>query len=581
MRARKLSPPVLEGLQLAVTGPNFLGRGRQPAQEGDEARDLRRLATIKIILALVVLVLFARLFQLTLISGSKNRELAEENRIRYQEVEAGRGKILDRDGKLLATSVEKFFLTRDGIVREVTEKQARDLEAAGLAGEIFLGELGEIRREVVREYPYGQTFSHALGYVSRVQPQDLAKNDSFANTDFVGRGGIEEIYDGVLRGKNGAKIVEVDATEKAISLLASDAGEVGSDIESTLDLELSRKIYEVMTAGLAKNSAIAGAVIVSKVDTGEILALLSMPAFDPGNIGQAVVNPDQPLFNRVISATYTPGSVFKIVSAVAGLESGKITPETEIEDVGEFSIGDSKFANWYFLNYGGRDGLVKIDRAIARSNDIFFYRLGERVGLGDLRKWAVALGFGSATGVDLPAEATGLVGDEVWKRARFDQGWFLGDTLHLAIGQGYIQATPIQVNMATVAVANGGVKVTPSLVRQAHQKDGKNVEVVGKSVSLAVSPKTLAIVREGMKLACQAGGTAWPFFNAGYSVGCKTGTAEKTQGNPHAWFTAFAPYDSPEIAITVIIENGGEGSSVAAPVAKEVLDWWFEENIKY
>lgn len=536
-----------------------------------------RLANFKVFLTLLMLVLLARLFYLTVIRGSASRQLADENRIRYQEVETARGKILDRHGNVLARSNEKFFLEKGGQSHEVTGMQAGDLEASGLAGENFLGELGRIRREVVREYPYGQTLSHALGYTSRVQEEDLVKNKDLSNIDFVGRLGVEEIYDQVLRGQNGARVVEVDASGGILSLLAAVDGDPGADLETTLDLALSEKVYNAMASVLFSNSLAAGAVVVSRVDTGEILALASAPAFDPDKVGQAVVDPHQPLFNRAISGAYTPGSVFKIVTAVAGLASGKITPETEIEDVGEFSIGDFKFSNWYFLNYGGRDGTLKIDRAIARSNDIFFYRLGERVGLSDLRKWAVAFGFSKATGIDLPAEVSGLVGDELWKIANRGESWFLGDTMHLAIGQGFIEASPIQVNMATAAIANGGKKVTPHLALRVRQ-DGRVTDIKTRSSTLPVAQSTLEIVREGMKLACERGGTAWPFFNASYLVGCKTGTAEKAQGNPHAWFTAFAPYESPEIAITVIIENGGEGSSVAAPVAKEILDWYFAKN---
>lgn len=578
MRKKQLSVPILEGITGGFSKKGFLGRST--LAHGGAREGWGRLAYFKVFLTLLVLVLFIRLFYLTVIRGSANRQLAEENRIRYQEVEAARGKILDRYGNILAESREHFFQEIDGESREVTGAQARDLEAAGLAGENFLGELGMIRREVVREYPYGQIFSHVLGYLSRVQEEDLLKNRDLSSIDLVGRLGVEEIYDPVLRGKNGARVVEVDASEGILSLLAAVDGDPGADLEVTLDLALSQKVYSALTAALMRTSAQAGAVVVSRVDTGEILTLASAPAFDPNNVGQAVVDARGPLFNRAITGVYTPGSVFKIVTAVAGLASGKITPETEIEDVGEFSIGDSRFSNWYFLSYGGRDGILKIDRAIARSNDIFFYRLGERLGLSDLRKWAVAFGFGQAAGIDLPSEASGLVGDELWKIANRGESWFLGDTMHLAIGQGFILATPIQVNMATATVANGGRKVTPYVVRRVRQDDGRVVDINARSAVLPLSQSTLAPVKEGMKLACSRGGTAWPFFNASYAVGCKTGTAERAQGNPHAWFTAFAPYQSPEIAITVIIENGGEGSAVAAPVAKEVLDWYFSKGGK-
>lgn len=287
-----------------------------------------------------------------------------------------------------------------------------------------------------------------------------------------------------------------------------------------------------------------------------------------------------PLFNRAIAGNYTPGSVFKIVSAIAGLESGALTRDTQIEDVGEFELGGVKFPNWFYKVYGGRDGLLKIDRAIARSNDIFFYRLGERTGLAEIRKWALLLGFGQKTGIDLPGESFGLVGDEAYKQANLGESWFLGDTMHLAIGQGFVVVTPLQVNLMTAIVAAGGRKVVPHIVwAVATESQGRLLVDQSRMVDIGVTPEYLEIVKSGMAQACQEKGTAWPFFKSIYPVSCKTGTAEKTLGNPHAWFTAYAPSTLPQLAITVILENGGEGSSVAAPIAREILDWWFGNRL--
>lgn len=567
MKAKKIVPPIIEG----VTFGGFLKkRNLAPvaAADGDGSDRGQKYLVFKVTIVGAALILLARLGVLTIIEGAKNRQLAEQNRIRLTQEEAPRGKIFDRGGVVLATSEQKFSLEKDGKSSEISGEQAEQLIASGLAGENFSGDLGRIRREVVRIYPQGETSAHLVGYTSVVGQEDLVGNRNLTSVDFVGRLGVEETYDSVLRGKNGARLVEVDAQERIVSLLATRDAQPGSDITLSLDSGLQKKVYEQLSAQIAKIGVDAGAAVVTDVKTGEVLALVSIPSFDPADVGSSIVSPLKPIFNRAVSGTYTPGSVFKIVSAVAGLESGKITPGTEIEDVGEFSIGEFRFANWYWLNYSRRDGVLKIDRAIARSNDIFFYRLGERVGLDGLRYWAVKFGLGQKTGIDLSGEAHGLIGDQLWKSANVGEDWFLGDTLHLAIGQGFIATTPLQVNVMTSIVANGGKKIIPHLTRE-----GK-VDKGGQKVS----DSTLAVVKSGMRMACEKGGTAWPFFNADYSVGCKTGTAEKAQGNPHAWFTAFAPFDDPQVAITVIVEDGGEGSSVAAPVAKEVLDWWFENR---
>lgn len=572
MRKRKLAFPFLEGIQTKDRQKHFFKNfGRDFSSDGD---NFSRLVHLKFLIIFITVVLFIRLFQLTIIEGKKYRELAEGNRIRYLEIEAPRGKILARGGEILADwRVAIFLESQDGRF-ELSEQQAADLEAEGVAGEFFLGQLGRVIRRTWRVYPQGSVFAHVLGYISPVAQEDLQKDKNLSNAESVGRLGVEDVYDQVLRGDSGAKIVEVDAAGRVISILGQKEPVSGSDIRLTLDAALQRAVFESLSLGLEKANSSVGAAIVSDAASGEILAMVSLPSFDPDDVARAVVDQEKPLFNRAVSGNYPPGSVFKPVSAIAGLESGKIDRDTEIEDVGEFSIGEFKFGNWYFLNYGGRDGLLKIDRAIARSNDIYFYRLGEAVGLKKLREVAIKLGFGKKSGIDLPNEAFGLVPDEVWKQSSVGENWFLGDTLHMAIGQGFILATPLQVNNMTNVIANGGKLVKPHLVWEVKDTSGE-IKISNRHAETVVDGSVLSVVREGMRMACEKGGTAWPFFDAPYKVGCKTGTAEKLQGNPHAWFTAFAPYDAGKIAITVIIEDGGEGSSVAAPVAREVLDWWF------
>lgn len=520
------------------------------------------------------------LFNLSILKGEENRRLSDENRIRLVDIEQERGAILDRNGKVMAESQRSLFLKSGPKFTKITQKQAEDLAAEGLASENFEGELGQIVSEVERIYPQATASAHLIGYVSGPQEEDVKDGQVISPTEKIGRLGIEEYYDDFLRGKLGKKLVEVDSKERKVTILGTEQPEVGATLHLTIDSSLQKIAFDALRRGIESAKVKKGAVVIANPQNGEILSLASYPSFDPDNIQKAEDDENQPFFNRAIAGVYPPGSVFKITTALAGLETGQITKDTEIEDVGEFEIAGTKFANWYFLTYGKKDGLLKIDRAIARSNDVFFFRVAERVGLDAIRKMAKKLGFGQKTGVDMPGEAYGLLPDEVWKQSTLADQWYLGDTLHLAIGQGFMLASPVQVNLATSYMAAGKI-YKPHLVSKI-----ENLPNAAKPVE--ISPKFLAenlaseenfnLVREGMKKACETGGTGFPFFGAPYKVGCKTGTAEKALGNPHAWFTAFAPFDNPEIAITVIIEDGGEGSAVAAPVAREVLDWMYQNK---
>lgn len=530
---------------------------------------------------LVFFVLVGRLFVLTIVSGDKYRQYAEGNRIQIVETEAERGRVFDRHNKLIAQSKRIYFLEKGQEKIAVSQQQAQELQKQGLAGENFEGELGKINQEVRREYLLGESASHLIGYTSVVSKEDLAKGLAISAVESIGRLGIEESYDDFIRGKPGKKLVEVDALGSKIAILGKVDPMRGRDVYLTIDADLQKRVFEGLAKQADKVNSRKGAAVVQNPQTGEVLALVSVPAFDGEDIGRFVADLEKPFLNRVTAGMYPPGSVFKIVSSLAGLESGKITKDTQIEDVGEFELGGSRFANWYFLQYGKVDGVLGIVRAIARSNDIFFYRLGERVGLNKIREMAVKLGFGQKTGIDLPAEGYGLLPDEVWKESTIQQDWFLGDTLHMAIGQGFILTTPIQVNGLVSFMATG--KLNKPYVVSKIDKDNQSREITIEPQALGenlVASENFEVVRDGMKQACQTGGTGWPFFNAPYTVGCKTGTAERALGNPHAWFTAFAPFEDPKVAITVIIENGGEGSSMAGPVAREILDWWFENRSK-
>jgi penicillin-binding protein 2 len=358
-----------------------------------------------------------------------------------------------------------------------------------------------------------------------------------------------------------------------------------------------------------------GALIVSDPKTGEILALVSKPSFDANlftlgadydsskqsasesaqTIETLFEDANQPLFNRVIGGTYPPGSTFKIITAAAGLETGEIDGETEFEDIGVIRIGAFSFPNWYFLQYGKTEGFVDIVKGLKRSNDIFFYKAAELVGLERLGQMARHFGLGEPLGINMEGEASGLFPSDEWKRQAIGEQWFLGDTYHLGIGQGYLLTTPLQVNFWTDVIANNGTLCEPTIV--------KSEKCKVKSEKF-LSEETLRLIKEGMREACADGGTGWPLFkfkiqNARLKVdeknfftpedanpddgwvhipvACKTGTAEfgDPKDRTHAWFTAYAPMNDPELVVTVLVEAGGEGSNVAAPIAKKVFEEWF------
>lgn len=499
-------------------------------------------------------ILLVRLFVLQIVQGAYWRDLAEGNRIRVEKIPALRGVVYDRNDKLL--------------VRNTPEG---------------------------REYLYPEILAHVLGYIGQASPEEV-EDFGYKLGDWVGKMGIEKQYDLLLRGADGGVLEEVDAGGKQIRLLGKKEPQNGESLKLTIDLGLQQKAWEVIKDA-------KGAVVVSKPQTGEILVLLSSPSFDPNiftqhrkEIENILSNKDQPMFARSISGLYPPGSTFKIVSAIAGLQEGKINESTQVEDTGKLNVGIWSFGNWYFLQYGKTEGWLDLVNALKRSNDIFFYRVGEWLGIEKLSAWAKKMGYGQATGIDLPGEAGGLVPDKTWKKEVKGETWYLGDDFITAIGQGDLLATPLQVNTATSIFAANGQLCRPYLWGE---KICRN---------LGIKQEYLDLVKEGMKGACSEGGTGWPLFNFKVKnenikfdknnffgptasdsadtiyipVACKTGSAEATgkENKSHAWFTAFAPIEDPEIVVTVLVENGGEGSSVAGPLTKEILKWWFENEHK-
>lgn len=511
------------------------------------------------VLILGFLILFGRLFELTVIKGAYYKTLSDENRIRRIPIIAPRGKILARDGEVLVTNDKK----------ELNE----DLY------EINSQEQG-VLIEWQRVYPMKEAFAHVGGYLGEVGKDELGKVSGECSekgprilSSLIGRSGLEEEYNCLLSGMDGELLLEVDAYGTNVHVLGKRNPMVGEDLQTNIDYGLQKKVYE-----LVKNKK--AAVIVTS-PKGEVLALVSSASFDPN----AFVDIDMlkerekilkdeglPLFNRVIGGKFHPGSIYKPIVAITALEEGEIDEDFTYTDEGQITIksiyGDYSYRNWYFTQYGATEGEIGLVRAIARSTDTFFYKVGELAGIDNIVKWSDRFGLDKKTGIDIPGEIEGLVPSPDWKMDVRGERWFLGNTYHMSIGQGDLAVTPVAINSAIGAIANDGELCEPKIVG------------TGECADLGISKSDINLVKEGMKGACSSGGTAYPFFDfeekAGFGVACKTGTAENVSEDPHAWFTVFAPADDPKIVATVLIENGGEGSQVAAPIAREIFNYYFD-----
>lgn len=517
------------------------------------------------------LFLLAGLFRIQIFQGAYFRDLADNNRIAKIPIHAPRGIIYDRNGESLVSNLPSYRLKRCTLdhkcnVSLLSKPQAIEIQSKGLT------EGQSLELDSTRNYPHGLATAHLLGYVSEVSSKDIETKNGYFPGDVIGRGGLEQEYEQILKGRDGEEIAEVDALGKKVRVLATVNPVPGKDVNTSIDIRLQKLAFEQI-------KQIRGAVMVSDPATGQIIVLASSPSFDPNvftdlslpddyrrvKIEEILTDRMQSLFNRAISGTYPPGSTFKIVTATAGLESGKISQNTTIDDPGILIIGPYKFPNWKYLKDGGTQGILNVVSALKVSNDVFFYRTGEWTGFANLETWAKKFGLGNTLSVDLPGEATGNFPKEVP---------YLGDLYHLAIGQGDLLVTPLQVNNWTSVIASGGKQCIPHVINQLPSNP------VTQCKDLGISKKTLDLVKQGLVAACKPGGTAWPLF--GMDVACKTGTAEYGDLNnrTHAWLTAFAPVDhlpaGRQVAVTVLVEAGGEGSDVAAPIVKKILEKWFE-----
>jgi len=512
------------------------------------------------LLICVCLFILARLFELQVIKGAYYRDLSESNRIRRVPITAPRGIIFARGGEVLVGNKEVTMTVKfdpeEGFDKLPVYNETPD---------------GEKFQEWNRTYLLGQDFAHVSGYlgevnedeVGKVDPECLHKGPRTIGS-FIGRGGLEQYYDCLLRGTDGEEIVEVNTFGIKERQIGRKPPEAGQDIHTTIDYKLQKKLAELM-----KDKK--GAALVTDTK-GEVLALVSSPSFDPNkSISEYLTDDSLPLFDRAIGGTYQPGSIFKIVTSAAALENQIIDRDYRYIDTGFISADNGNFLyrNWYYTQYGGTEGSIDLAKAIARSTDTFFYEVGAKTGVDELEEWSKNFGLGGLTNIDLPNEKAGLVPSPAWKKAVIGERWFLGNTYHYAIGQGDLALTPAEVHRIAMAIASNGK------LCDLHINSDKD----GNCKNIGITQAHLDYIREGMVAVCADGGTAFTFFDFQPQAACKTGTAQTGgEDETHAWFTVFTPAEKPELVITVLIEKGGEGSKDASPIARELLDFWNRER---
>jgi penicillin-binding protein 2 len=584
-----------------------------------------RLGVIGLLILLTFVFLVSRLWHLQMREGESLRALSENNRIRLKRTPPLRGVIYDRQGRLLVDnrpSYDVVLVPEDtpdlkatlsalsGYMAESTafaggvlprDPRRPPYEGVVLARDVAWSTLAAVESHQLdipgvsvevttkRHYPPGGLAAHLLGYVGEVNPREMAQFPHYRMGDLIGKFGIEKSWETDLRGQGGGQQIEVDALGKRLRVL----GEVEPSAGQSLVLTIDRDLQERTEAALHGKE---GAIVVLDVRTGEILAMVSHPVFDPNVFARGITadewrsltgDPLHPLNNRVIQGQYPPGSTFKVMMAAAALEKGVVTPATRFSCSGGLPFGGRVFRCWKKGGHGSLD----LQQAITQSCDVYFYRVGQLLGINAIAEYARRFGLGAPLGIALDHEATGVIPDAAWKKERLGAPWYAGETLSVVIGQGYVTVTPLQMAVAAAAIANGGTVYRPHVVKRVLSDEGETLkeytpEVIKKA---GIRPQTLQLVRAGMRdVVNSQRGTGKKAQLPDVLVAGKTGTSQVIAGTrgkgtalprqyrDHAWFIAFAPADAPEVALACLIEHAGEGGgAVAAPVAREVLAAYF------
>lgn len=572
-----------------------------------------------IISVLVIAVLIGRAAYLQIYQGEYYAGLADGNRIRIVPSMAPRGTFYDRNGELLVTNRPGFSVSllpltapiSDDVIDRLSDllKVPTDEIKTKIAGHSGFNPI-RIKTDVtpdivsiieeqksqypgvvievtpIRDYILKQEGAHTFGYVSEINDTELEKmkDEGYKSGDIIGKFGLEKVYDKELRGENGGQQVEVDVSGKPVQILGRKEPIPGDDLELTIDTNLQQAAEKAVDEQLTQIGAHAAAAVVMNPQTGEILAMVSRPAFDPNLFAHGISskdwnqlnnNPYHPMDNKTITGEYPPGSTFKIVTGTAALTEGVVTPDEQIFDSGHHWIIPKGNADGEAL------GWLNFRTALAHSDNVYFYEMGNRLGIDRLEKYARMFGLGAKTGIDLPYEATGLVANRRYKEKNFDDGeWYLSETFDAAIGQGFNLVTPLQAAMVMGEIAADGKRYKPHVVNRIIAPDGSVVKDFQPELlsQLDVPEEDIKLVQDGLHDVTKYGTAASSFRGFTVDIAGKTGTAENSQGRDHGWFVAYGPFDNPNIVVAVIVENGGYGSQSAVPIGRKILEAAFGLN---
>ena len=589
-------------------------------------------------IATLVVLLGSRLVWLQVAKGAYYRDMANGNRLRLERLEASRGTFYDSNGTVLVQNVANFLLycipadlpkdqaerfdllkkladmtgkfsaeEVDATISAISPSQLDYYQPLFLADNLAYENAIKIYLEAFslpgivlsnksrREYQMSSlSFSHLLGYTGKINEEELERNtNNYSPIDYIGKTGLEKSWENELRGTPGVKQIEVTALGKEKNIVSETPAIPGNDLVLSIDAPVQKKLEEIMTENLKKLNRQKGAAVVINPNNGEIMAMVSLPTFD-GNIFARGITSDeykllsesdaQPLFNRVVSGEYPSGSTIKPIIAGAALQERIISPDTTFLSTGGLQVGQWSFPDWK----AGGHGLTNVRKAIAESVNTFFYYIGggykdfTGLGIDTMVKYLLSFKLGSSLGVDLPNEASGFVPTKAWKEATKKESWYIGDTYHVAIGQGDLITTPLQVAAYTSYFANGRILYQPHVVKNIKSPSGELIRYIsGQTLAKDIfSPDVTQVIREGMRQTVTSG-SARSLSELPVTAAGKTGTAQwSSKKDPHAWFTGFAPYEKPELVITVLVEEGKEGSIAATPIARELLQWYFGEYKK-
>jgi len=605
---------------------------RAPAQE--LARFRLRVVVAALFVCVCLGLLAARFYYLQVVRHDYYLTRAEDNRIALLPTVPNRGTIVDRNGVVLARNYATYTLeitpsqvddveaTLDELAMLVAIEprdrrrfaklleESRNFESVPVRSRLSDEEVAritahryrfpgvEVKARLLRDYPQGTVGSHVVGYIGRINQRDVERIEEAGNTanyrgtQHIGKAGLEQFYEHELHGTTGVEQVEVNAGGRAVRALSRTPPAPGNDLELTLDIELQR---------IAENAFgdRRGALVAIEPSSGGVLALVSTPTFDPNLFVDGIStqdwkalneSPDHPLLNRAIYSAYPPGSTFKPFMALAGLETGKRTAKQAISDLGYFNLGNHRFMD----DKIGGHGMVDLHKSIVVSCNTYYYQLAHELGIDNIANFMGPFGFGSRTGIDLPGEATGVLPSPEWKRQRFrrpeQQQWFAGETISVGIGQGYNAYTPLQLANALAALVNDGKLYRPHIVRHViDSRSGERRVIEPEPLrEIPLKPANVKAVLDGMVGVNISGTGRRAFQGAEYTSGGKTGTAQVfslrgqryVEGNvrerlrDHSWFVAYAPAEAPKIALAVLVENGGFGAQSAAPIARQVMDYY-------